>query len=547
MELCAPQRARTKTLLSAFGLCGGWTLEAAEVIGAGDTEQADILDLLSRLVEKSLVVAEATGGGGVRYRMLEPIRQYAREKLEEGGEAEDVRRQHASFFLALAEDAEPRLWGAEDMEWLERLEADHDNLRAALSWALERGEVELGLELAGALWTFWEAHGHFSDGRRWLEEALEKADRVSVAARAKALEGVTWLAFRQGDIKCAEATAEGGLTLSIEAGLSGVGTPNFLHMLGWIVEMQGRRERAKELLEESLRLSREADDKLGIAYFLLELGSTLSEMGDLERAKELWEEGIALTRGLSYTPVLARLLLSVGYQSLLEGDYERGAALNEEAAALLRARAYKGDLQYPLDNLGWAALLQGDHERAKTSCEESLVLCRELGDKIVASESPEGLACISAAEGATKGSVWLFGAAEALREAAGFQHIPDEDAWREPYLAAARSRLDETPWKEAWAEGRAMSMEQAIEYALSEEKPLTPSSLESEQPSSHEAPSLTPREKEVAILVARGLTNRQIAQELVLSEHTAHHHVTNILKKPNLNSRQQVASHLPDR
>src|SRR5215218_6422799 len=198
----------TKLFRRRSAFAGGWTLEAAEAVGSDGLGGANVLDVLSRLVEKSLVVAEATEGGRMRYRMLEPIRQYAREKLEEGGEAEDVRRQHASFFLALAEDAEPRLWGAEDMEWLERLEADHDNLRAALSWALERGEVELGLELAGALWTFWEAHGHFSDGRRWLEEALEKADRVSVAARAKALEGVTWLAFRQGDIKCAEATAE---------------------------------------------------------------------------------------------------------------------------------------------------------------------------------------------------------------------------------------------------------------------------------------------------------------------------------------------------
>ena len=175
--------------LSVFA--GGWTLEAAEVVGAEvDNEQVDVLDVLSRLVDKSLVVAETTGGGGVRYRMLEPIRQYAREKLEEGGEAEEVRRQHASFFLSLTEEPELRLRGAEDVEWLERLEAEHDNLRAALSWVLERGEAELGLRLAGALWPFWEAHGHYSEGRRWLEEALEKGGQASAAARAKVLEGL---------------------------------------------------------------------------------------------------------------------------------------------------------------------------------------------------------------------------------------------------------------------------------------------------------------------------------------------------------------------
>jgi predicted ATPase len=143
--------------LSVFA--GGWTLEAAEAVGAGGSVEEDyVLDLLSGLVDKSLVV-------------------------EERGESEEARRRHAGFFLALAEEAEPRLWGPEDMEWLERLEVEHDNLRTALSWTLERGEAELGIQLAGALWTFWEAQGYFGEGRRWLEEALEKADLVSAAAR----------------------------------------------------------------------------------------------------------------------------------------------------------------------------------------------------------------------------------------------------------------------------------------------------------------------------------------------------------------------------
>ena len=169
------------------------------------------------------------------------------------------------------------------------------------------------------------------------------------------------------------------------------------------------------------------------------------------------------------------------------------------------------------------------------------------GDFTVEAGSLEGLACICVAEGATKRASRLFGAAEALREAVGIEHMPEEDIWREPYLAAARSRLDEASWEEAWAEGRVMSMEQAIEYAFSEKKPLTPSSPESEQPLSERSPSLTRREKEVAILVGRGLTNRQIASELVLSEHTVHHHVTNILRKLKLRSREQISSRLDDK
>jgi predicted ATPase/DNA-binding SARP family transcriptional activator/DNA-binding CsgD family transcriptional regulator len=543
--LLSESEQRLFCLLSVFA--GGWTLEAAEAVGAGDTDQGDVLDLLSRLVDKSLVVTETTGIGGVRYRLLEPVRQYAKEKLEEGGEAEEVRQRHETFFLALAEEAQPKLRGPEDTEWLERLEAEHDNLRVALSWTLERGEAELGLRLAGALWTFWEAHGHYSEGRRWLEEELEKEGRASAAARAKALEGFGWLVFRAGEMNRAVVAAEEGLELSDDAGLGGAVRAKFLGLLGWLVEVQGHHARAKELLEESLKLSRDVDDKFGIADALLMLGSTLSSLGDRRRERQLHEEGIALSRELGYVRTLGRLLFSVGYVLLLEGDYERGAALNEEAAALYRVRGYKGGLEFVLDNLGWAALLQGDYDRARTSYQESLTLCKELGDKSIASESLDGMACIAAAEGEAERAARLFGAAQALREAVGYHHMPEEDAWREPYMATARSQLDEASWEEAWAEGRAMSMEQAIEYALSEEKPLTPSSPASEQASSDEPPTLTRREKEVAVLVARRLTNRQIASELVLSEHTVHHHVTNILKKLNLSSRQQVASRLSDR
>jgi predicted ATPase/DNA-binding SARP family transcriptional activator/DNA-binding CsgD family transcriptional regulator len=504
--------------LSVFA--GGWTLAAAEMVGAeGDTEQGDVLDLLSRLVDKSLVVAEATGGGGVRYRMLEPIRQYAREKLEEGGEGEEVRREHAGFFLALAEEAEPGLWGPEDAEWLERLEAEHDNLRAVLSWDLEKeGADDLGLRLAGALWLFWEARGYYGEGHSWLEQVLARGSQASAAARAKGLEGLGWLTYRRGDTDRAKAIAEEGLSLSDEGGLGGVVTADFLRMSGGMAEVQGHRERSRELLEESLRLSREADDKLGIAGSLLELGVTMEGLGDLKRAKAFYEEGIVLSREIGYAAILARCLLSLGSAFLLEGDYERGAAL-----------------------------MQGDHERARTFYKESLILCKELGNKWITSESLDGLACISAVEGASERVARLFGAAETLREAVGLQHVPEEDAWREPFLAAARVRLGEASWAGAWAEGRAMSMEQAIEHALSEQKPTPPTSPEAEQPTSDEPPDLTRREKEVAVLVARGLTNRQIAQELMLSEHTVITHVRNILKRLNLRSRTQLTLWVTER
>jgi len=446
--------------------------------------------------------------------------------------------------LALAEEAESKLRGREEVEWLERLEGEHDNLRAALSLALEREEAELGLRFGGALWMFWESHGHYSEGRRWLEGTLEIEGTASAAVRAKALYGVCQMAHLQNDTDRAEATAKEGIELCAESEIDDSFAALFRWKLGYAVRLRGDYERAKELLEESLRLSREADDKWGIADALLELGAISLYLDDHELAKECYEESINLCRRLGYGLRLADLLNSLGDVYMLEDDFERGADLSEEAAVLYRERGYKGGLHWALNSMGWVALLQGNHERARTSYAESLTLCLELGDRLTASESLEGLACISGAEREAEWAARLFGAGEALREEVGSEHMPEEDALREPYLAAVRSRLDEAAWETAWAEGRAMSMEQAIDYALSERKPLTSLSPEAEGSSSDEHPTLTPREKEVAVLVTHGLTNHQIAQELVLSQHTVDKHVKNILKKLGLHSRERVASRL---
>lgn len=253
-----------------------------------------------------------------------------------------------------------------------------------------------------------------------------------------------------------------------------------------------------------------------------------------------------MCREVGYTYRLPDFLLSLGYECLLEGDYKRGAALNEGAVAICREHGYRSKLNYALDNLGWAAILQDDHERARTSYQESLVVSNELGDKMIASESLEGLACISAARREALRAARLFGAAEALqetlREAVAYQHSPEEEAWREPYRATARSLLGEDSWEEAVAQGRAMSMEEAIEYALSAEEhsATTPSS-----PTSHSPPSsapehpagLTSREIEVLGLVTAGMTSAQIAKELFLSPRTVETHITSIYHKIGVSSR----------
>jgi DNA-binding NarL/FixJ family response regulator len=437
------------------------------------------------------------------------------------------------------------LRGPEDAEWLERLEEEHDNMRAALSWALEREEVELALRLAGVLGTFWQVHGHWSDGRKWLEAALAIDQRASVAARIRALEALLWLTYDQFDLDRMETVAHEAMGLSAEAEIDISLAASIRIMSACPAWLGGDYGRGKELLEEGVALGRKAGDKVKMAEAIFQLGGATYGLGDRQRGKELYEESIAVCREIGYAYRLPDSLLSLGYLCLLEGDYERGAALNEEAAAICREHGYRSKLHYALDNLGWAALLQGDRERARTSYEESLVVSKELGDKMIASESLEGMACISVAQGEAQKAGRLFGAAEALketlREAVALQHGPEEEAWRERYRATARSLLGEATWKETLRQGRAMGMEEAIDYALSkDEAPATTSSSTrySSLSSAPELPAgLTPREVDVLGLVAEGLTNAQIAERLFISPRTVHRHLNSVYHKLGVRSR----------
>ena len=230
--------------LSVFS--GGRTLEAIEAVcdKEGDLP-VDAFDGLSSLLEKSLLNQEEGAGGDPRFVMLETIHEFARGKLEESGKADEIKRAHAEFFLALAEEANQGLKGANQLGWLERLETEHDNMRAALSWALERKEAELALRLGGALWRFWWMHDHYSEGRRWLEEALEIEGQGSPESRAMALAGVTFLSFEQGDLDRVQEACEEGLDLLAgEPGERSEARPYFLTVLGWVALNREEPERA---------------------------------------------------------------------------------------------------------------------------------------------------------------------------------------------------------------------------------------------------------------------------------------------------------------
>ena len=363
-----------------------------------------------------------------------------------------------------------------------------------------------------------------------------------MAARAKGLEALAWLADVREDMDRAEAAAEEGLRLSEEAGIGGSLAASLTNILGDVAMTRGDHERAKELLEESLAWYQKVGDRRFVPRVLVFLGNVSFEQEDYEQAKGLYEESLALGRELGEPTAIGMALINLGYVFLLEGEHGRARALLEEAEALSRERGHKGVLLYTIDNLGWATLLRGEHERAKSYYEESLALCKELGDKLTASESLEGLACISASEGEAERAAKLFGAAEVLREAVGYRHTPEEVALREPYLATARSQLGEEAWEEAQAQGRALDLEEAIEYTLSTLEPsATSPSSATAKPSPPSAPGLpgglTSREVEVLGLVAKGMTSAQIAKELFVSARTVEAHITSIYHKIEVSSR----------
>jgi DNA-binding CsgD family transcriptional regulator len=508
--------------LSVFA--GGWTLEAAEAVGAGEgIEECDVLKLLSRLVDKSLVMSEASGADALRYRMLEPIRQYAREKLEESGEAEAVRHRHAAYFLSLAKRAEPELLAGRQEEWLERLEREHGNLRAALGWTFSREETELGLLLGTALWRFWDMHGHLSEGRGWLERGISTSGSMKTRTKARALNGAGYLALWQGDYEAAEV-----------------------------------------LVKESLTLNRELEDEEGIAFALANLG-VVSVLGqrNLASVPALLEEAIALRPQVRNRRTLAYMLVCEGLvlasQIDAEGTYMihdkstavRFQGLLEQSLGLFHEIGERRGVDLSLVALGFAELILGNYGRATALLRELLHLSRTLDDKLSTQYAVFGFASVAASQGQFARAARLWAAADAVREASGVRLPPLTHALTgyEGRVAAVRAELGEEAFEEARREGGSMTVEQAVEYALSEEEsaplvvPATP-----EQPaiSGPAQQVLTRREQGIAILVAQGLTNRQIASELSISEHTVATHVKKILRKLGFHARSQVATWLTE-
>jgi tetratricopeptide (TPR) repeat protein len=419
-------------------------------------------------LEKSLLRQEEGVEREPRFVMLETVHEYAREKLQESGEEQEIKRAHAQYFLALAEEGESEVRGPEAAKWLERLEAEHDNMREALSWSLGQ-EKELGLRLAGALWQFWWMRGHYSEGRRWLENALAVDGRGSPSARAMALAGIGEIASHQGDLDQAQEACQEGLELlAHEASEAKI---YLLLSLGKVAWMRGEDyERATQVNEEALALSREMRHRMGLATSLLHLGLVSQRRGDFERATEFYEESMDLFREWGDKQGLAFCLNNLGLVAITQGDLVRAQKLTEEAVALLRELGSRGDVSIGIQNLGWIAFLRNDLGKAVDLYKQSLALAWDTGLYTVVLDDLVGFACLAGAQGDAVRAAQLSGAAEALHEATGYPQDPISHAEMEPYLALGRSQIHEAEWAKAWEEGRTKTLEEAVSYALEGEE-----------------------------------------------------------------------------
>ena len=517
--------------LSVFA--GGFSLEAAEAVGPGaGVGEEEVLGLLSRLVDKSLVLT-APHGEESRYRMLETVLCYAAERLSEVGEEVALRDRHADFFLGLAEEAEPGLLGGQQSVWLERLDADHGNLRAALAWYARRKDRTAALRMAGALWWFWFLRGLYDEGRGWLEASLAAGGNVPDIHRAKALVAAGDFAFLRTEYAPARGRIEEGLAL-YRALDNRRGVARAVQLLGSIAREQGRYAQAEAFHEESLALCRELGDDWGVAQSLDYIGFVAWLRGDLDRAADLCAEAHAAFRELGDGEGVAWSLMSLGAVALYGGEHARAAALLEEALSLSREAGYREVVAWSLNGLGVLARREGRVGRAAGLLGESLSLHRELGDRWRTASVLEELGGVAASAGDPERAAVLLGAAGALRRAISDPVPPCERPDRDRDLAIARDGLEDAAFAGAWTRGEAMELAGAYEYALETGRRVA-------QDPPDGTGGLSAREVEVLGLVAEGLTDQEVARALYLSPRTVGQHLRNVYRKLGVSSRTAAA------
>ena len=512
-HLLAEEERELLRRLSVFA--GGFSLDELEAVCARKPlksvlprplESDEILDVLVHLVDKSLVIVEEMGKKA-RYRLLETVKQYAREKLRESGEAESAHERHLTYFTGLAEQMWEVLDTLDQPQWFDRLEMEHDDLRAALAWALERRKTEAALKMAKGLWRFWLDRGYVSEARDWLRRVLDQGQGLRTELYARVLNGAGRLACVQGDYATARTFHEQTLGIYQELGDKRGIASQYIN-LGVIASYQSDHRLACSLYEKAVPIFRGVGNRVGLANALANLGAAACEQGDYALARARLEEALNLRREMGDQQSIADELAWLAFVDQQEGNYERAIALRRESLALYRALDIKRGVADALQSLGWIAFAQGDYPTAHTHYEEALVMHQELGNqKAVASllisvadlafheglldralrvykeslalhhrmgikdglsRGLRGLGRIAAIQKRFERAVRLCGAAAALREASGVQLAAMDRADYEEQVATVRTALGQEAFTKLWDHGRAMTLEEAVAYALKE-------------------------------------------------------------------------------
>jgi predicted ATPase/DNA-binding CsgD family transcriptional regulator len=586
-DLLDTQEQRLFRHLSIF--VGGCELSAVEVLcGEVGDQTPDVLNIMASLLNKSLVQQVEQEGNEPRFMMLESTREFGLEALVASGEMEAVQRAHATYYLVLLEKAELEYAGPQQASWLERLEQEHDNLRAALHWLIEQGEKEMVLRLSTVLLCFWRVRGHASEGRQWLDRALRGSEGVQVTVRAKALLAAADLAFYQRDLEHAISLLEESLALYTEL----ADKRNVAHTLMQLKTLQSQGLPLAEDVEEALRLFKELGDREGVAKALEILGGLSFSRGDYAKAHALFDECLQVARDLGDQEGQAGLLgTRLARIASCQGDHVRAYRYAQESLELSRDLGDRGGIALSLNALGEIALNQGDFTAARPWLEEALARAKEGDSKWVIAQTLsllarmafgqhdydsaytlykdsltivgelhdtrriasglEGLGEVVAAQGQPSWAARFWGAAETLREAIGERSLPPvERANYEQSVAAARAQLGEKTFAAAWAQGRTMTAEQALAaqgvVMMATADSAGPSSVPHVPKASTYPDDLTAREVEVLRLVAKGLTNAQVAEQLVISPRTVNTHLTSIYSKIGVSSRSAATRYAID-
>jgi DNA-binding CsgD family transcriptional regulator/tetratricopeptide (TPR) repeat protein len=530
--LTPPQQAVFRRL-SVFR--GTFSLDAAEAVAAGrDVDHADVLEAIASLVDQSLVEVSQTGMQ-TRYRLLLTVSQYAADRLVESAEVEATRERHLQYFGTMVAHGNEELGGPGQAHWLDRLESEHDNLRAAMAFA-QATDAETAASLAGHLWEFWYRHGHYQEGRRWLEEVIAASADASPRARAAVLSGAAAFAMLQCDYPLAGARLEECLVLNRELG-DQAGIAQSLQRLGGLARERGDYVRSEHLHEQSLALWQELEDEAGIADSYHYLGFALWLAGDLARAEPYCSQALELYSARSELQEVAAVKVNLGAIAHYDGDDARAAGLLDEAVDLARQLSYQEGLAWALHERAVVAATGHELSRTAELLAESLRLHWGLGDQWRVTRVIEDIAGVLLARSEPALAARLLAGAGRARTELGAPVPAAERPAQEGYLAAVARSLDSAELESARREGGELSLGDAVAEARDAMERLyvsgTAGTLRVDD-------VLTRREAEVLKLLGQGRTNREIGAALFISPGTAGVHVSSILRKLNARTRDEA-------